>query len=105
MFAFEPGRSAQRSDPCQRRQQALPGETEAGQATEAGLRAESENLSCFSAGSDSDDCSINAEAEAGLDAAGVVWEAADGDEDLRMALELHQAEQQALQQRMLELAG
>ena len=105
IFAFEPGSSAQRSVPCQRQQQAPPGEAAAGPATEAGLRADSEDLTCSSSGSGSDDCSINAEAEGGPAAAGGPWEAADGDEDLRMALDLHQAEHRALQQRMLELAG
>lgn len=102
---MEPGSSGQRSAPCQRRQQAPSGEAAAGPATEAGLRAESEDLSCSSASSESVDCSIEAEAEAGLDAVSGPWEAADGDEDLRVALELHQAEHHALQQRMLEMAG
>ena len=105
IFAFEPGSSARRSPPRQRRHQAPPGEAAASPATAAGLRAESEDLSCSSAGSGLEDYSINAEAEADLDAAGAPWEAADGDEDLRMALELHQAEHRALQQRLLELAG
>eukprot|EP00891_Asterochloris_glomerata_P006441 jgi/Astpho2/6441/fgenesh1_pg.00094_%23_8_t len=105
IFALEPGSSGQRSAPCQRRQQAPSGEAAAGPATEAGLRAESEDLSCSSASSESVDCSIEAEAEAGLDAVSGPWEAADGDEDLRVALELHQAEHHALQQRMLEMAG